>query len=39
MTQYNIPNSKLPNSQLNKLKCEIENRTEVTFLKFNQKFQ
>ena len=39
MTQYNIPNSKLPNSQLNKLKCEIKNGTEVTFLKFNQKFQ
>ena len=30
MTQYNILNVKLSNSQLNKLKSEIKNGTEVT---------
>ena len=29
MTQYNILNVKLSNSQLNKLKSEIKNETEV----------
>ena len=31
MTQYNTLNVKLSNSQLNKLKSGIKNRTEVTF--------
>ena len=31
MTQYNTLNVKLPNSQLNKLKSGIKNRTEVTW--------
>ena len=31
MTQYNTLNVKLSNSQLNKLKSAIKNRTEVTF--------
>ena len=31
MTQYNILNVKLSNSQLNKLKSETENGTEVTW--------
>ena len=31
MTQYNILNVKLSNSQLNKLKSGIKNGTEVTF--------
>ena len=30
MTQYNTSNVKLLNSQLNKLKSAIKNRTEVT---------
>ena len=30
MTQYNTLNVKLSNSQLNKLKFAIKNRTEVT---------
>ena len=30
MTQYNILNVKLSNSQLNKLKSEIKNSAEVT---------
>ena len=30
MSQYNILNVKLSNSQLNKLKSEIKNCTEVT---------
>ena len=30
MTQYNALNLKLSNSQLNKLKSPIKNRTEVT---------
>ena len=30
MTQYNILNAKLSNSQLNKLKSAIKNETEVT---------
>ena len=30
MTQYNTLNVKLSNSQLNKLKSEIKNSTEVT---------
>ena len=34
MSQYNIFNVKLSNSQLNKLKCEIKNGTDVT-LKFS----
>ena len=31
MTQYNSLNVKLPNSQLNKLKCAIKNKTEIVF--------
>ena len=34
MSQYNILDLKLSNSQLNKLKCEIKNGTDVT-LKFS----
>ena len=30
MIQYNILNVKLSNSQLDKLKCEIKNGTDVT---------
>ena len=30
MTRYNTLNTKLPNSQLNKLKSGIKNGTEVT---------
>ena len=33
MTQYNMLNVKLSNSQLNKLKSAIQNGTEVTFIK------
>ena len=33
MTQYNILNVKLPPSQLNKLKYEVKNNNEVTFIK------
>ena len=36
MTQYNTPNVKLYNSQLNKLKSAIKNRTGVT-LDFSSK--
>ena len=32
MTQYNILNVKLSNSQLNKLKSEIKNETEVVLI-------
>ena len=32
MTQYNMLNVKLSNSQLNKLKSAIQNGTEVTFI-------
>ena len=32
MTQYNTLNVKLSNSQLNKLKSEIKNDTEVTLI-------
>ena len=41
MTQYNTLNVKLSNSQLNKLKSDIKNRTEITlksFIKFDWKF-
>ena len=31
MTQYNSLNVKVSNSQLNKLKCAIKNKTEVVF--------
>ena len=34
MTQYSKINVKLSNSQLNKLKSAIKNRTEVTFIKY-----
>ena len=30
MTEFNVLNGKLSNSQLHKLKSEIKNRTEVT---------
>ena len=33
MTQYSTLNVKLSNSQLNKLKSAIKNRTEVSFIK------
>ena len=33
MTQYNTLNVTLSNSQLNKLKSQIKNSTEVTFIK------
>ena len=35
MTQYNILNVKLSNSQLNKLKSEIKNETEVVHLRLS----
>ena len=37
MTQYNILNVKLSNSQLNKLKSRIKNRNEVA-MKISAKF-
>ena len=33
MTQHNTLNVKLSNSQLNKLKSEIKNDSEITFIK------
>ena len=41
MTQYSTLNVKLSNSQLNKLKSDIKNGTEITlksFIKFDWKF-